>query len=51
MHASRNLGVKPVVLKDALPATSEELALIYFSTPASREDSLQGLCSNYIRKD
>lgn len=49
MHNSRNLGVKPI--KDALSGAFEDLALIYLSTTASREDSLQDLSSNYIRKD
>lgn len=51
MHILRNLGVKAIILKVALPGTSEDLALIYLSTTASRENSLQGLRSNYIRKD
>lgn len=51
MHALRNLGVKLIVAKDALAGTSAGLALIYLSTTASREDSLRGLRSNYIRKD
>lgn len=50
-HSSRNSGFKPIILKDALASAFEDLALIYLSTTASREDSLQSLWSNYIRKD
>lgn len=51
MHTLRNLGVKPIVVEDALAGTSEDVAWICLSRIASREDSLQGLHSNYIRKD
>lgn len=51
MHTSRNLGVKPVILKDALAGTSEDLALIHPSRTASCEGSLQGLPSNYSSED
>lgn len=50
-RSSRNSGFKPIILKDALASAFEDLALIYLSTTASREDSLQSLRSNYIRKD
>lgn len=50
-RSSRNLGFKPIILKDALASAFEDLALIYLSTTASREDSLQSLQSNYISKD
>lgn len=50
-RSSRNLGFKPIILKDALAGAFEDLALIFLSTSASREDSLQSLRSNYIRKD